>query len=315
MLTSSIIICTRNRRDDLVRCLESIGTQTAQPTELIIVDSSDTPISTDASITYICNEIERKNTCVITVHTTPGLPFQRNIGIAHARGDIVYFFDDDVHLEPTYLACMQAMFAQYPHFAGGMGSVKNIFAPPTLKHQLFRTLFLLSQDYSSGSFTWSGMPTHVFGKSRWQPVEVLSGCCMAYRKQVFANQLFDEKLGGYAYMEDADFSRRVSYEYPLFFNPEARLFHFHSPASRDAVVKNRAMLVHNYSYLFFKNFYPRNRLKVFCYAWSVLGLFIEALILQRLDYLKGYSKGLWQFYFSAFCTIFKKRNISSIRLR
>ena len=119
---------------------------------------------------------------------------------------------------------------------------------------------------------------------------------MAYRRRVFAKHRFDERLGGYAYMEDCDLSARVSFESRLLFNPEARLFHFHSPASRDAVVKNKAMLMHNYSYLFFKNFYPKNRLKIIAYAWSVAGLFLEALIIRRWDYIRGYANGLRQFY-------------------
>jgi GT2 family glycosyltransferase len=300
MLTSSVIICTRNRRDDLIICLQSIAIQTVSPTQLIIVDSSDIPVTADASITLICQQIQRNNTQLIMLHTAPGLPFQRNRGIAQAQADIVYFFDDDVQLEPTYIGLMNAMFEQYPDFVGGMGRVKNIGVPPTAKYRLFRTLFLLSRDYASGHFTWSGMPTHVFGAHHWQSVEVLSGCCMAYRKHVFTKHLFDERLGGYAYMEDCDFSARVSYDGPLFFNPDARLFHFHSPASRDAVIKNKAMLIHNYSYLFFKNFYPKNRLKVMAYAWSILGLFLEALIIRRRDYLRGYVKGLRQFFFKNF---------------
>jgi GT2 family glycosyltransferase len=296
MITSSVIICTRNRRDDLKQCLQSLDTQTICPTELIIVDSSDTPVGTDASIAQLCDQMKQKNIRVVLLHTQPGLPLQRNTGVAQAHADILYFFDDDVALEPTYIERMNDVFAQYPDFAGGMGQVKNVSAPPTWKYRLFRTFFLLSRDYASGQFTWSGMPTHVFGTQHWQSVEVLSGCCMAYRKQVFARHLFDESLGGYAYMEDCDFSRRVSYDSQLFFNPTAQLSHFHSPVSRDAVVKYRAMLMHNYSYLFFKNFYPKNRLKIIAYMWSVCGLFLEALLIHRWDYLKGYCKGLRQFY-------------------
>jgi len=296
VLTSSVIICTRNRRDDLIVCLQSIAIQTVRPTQLIIVDSSDTPVKTDASVALICAQMQRNNTQVITLHTAPGLPFQRNKGIAQAQADIVYFFDDDVQLESTYLGLMNATFARYPDFLGGMGCVKNIFPRPKAKYRLFRTLFLLSQDYASGSFTWSGMPTHVFGSDHWQSVEVLSGCCMAYRRRVFTKHLFDEHLGGYAYMEDCDFSARVSSDGPLFFNPEAGLFHFHSPVSRDAVVKNKAMLIHNYSYLFFKNFYPKNRLKIIAYAWSILGLFLEALLVRRWHYIRGYVQGLRRFY-------------------
>jgi len=197
----------------------------------------------------------------------------------------------------------------------GMGDISNINQYPSRKYQFFRRVFLLPHQGGRGNFTWSGMPTHPYGTKQFKQIQVLGGCCMAFRSEILKDIKFDELFHGYAYMEDADIARRVSLQYPIFFNPAAKLDHNESPAARDRLHITSAMFVYNYSYLFFKNFYPRNRLKVFCYAWSVLGLFIEALILQRLDYLKGYSKGLWQFYFSAFCTIFKKRNISSIRLR
>jgi hypothetical protein len=90
----------------------------------------------------------------------------------------------------------------------------------------------------------------------------------------------------------------VSLKGKLFFNPAAQLYHYHSPVSRDKVVANRAMFIHNYSYLFFKNFYPYNKFKVIFYSWSILGLFVEALLYRRLDYVKGYWQGLRKYYFN-----------------
>ena len=85
---------------------------------------------------------------------------------------------------------------------------------------------------------------------------------MAFRKEILERHQFDERFHGYAYMEDGDIARRISYYKPLFFNPRAKLQHLESPAARDRVVDNSAMFVYNYRYLFFKNFYQCNRLKV-----------------------------------------------------
>ena len=126
----------------------------------------------------------------------------------------------------------------------------------------------------------------------FKDVQVLGGCCMAYRSWVFKKHLFDEALERYAYMEDCDFSRRVSYDYPLFFNPEAKLRHLGSPVARDKVIDNRAMYIKNYRYLFFKNFYPKNKWKIVAYWWSIVGLFVQALVMWNMDYIKGYWKGL-----------------------
>ncbi len=296
-ITSSVIICTRNRKDDLIACLQSLKAQTMQPDELIIVDSSDEQVIDFNEVKNLFSNNCFPKTSLIYKHSDPGLPYQRNVGISLATQDIVYFFDDDVVLQSDYLAQMNTVFTEHPEYGGGMGCVTNIPTQQKTTYRLFRGAFLLQQDYASGNFTASGMPTHVYGTTKFKPVQVLGGCCMAYRKKVFKNHLFDEKLSGYAYMEDCDFSARVSQEYQLFYNPHAKLVHNASPVARDNIIKNRAMFIKNYSYLFFKNFYPHNRLKVVLYWWSVLGLFVEALLYRKWHVLCGYWQGLRLYYF------------------
>jgi GT2 family glycosyltransferase len=291
-LTTSVIICTRNRLTDLLTCLASLRAQTAQPTELIIIDSSDTPLTNHASFTAAFHAAQFLHTQLIYDHTTPGLTYQRNCGIARASGDVLYFFDDDVALEPDYLAQMNSAFAQHPEYGGGMGSITNMDPYKRSLSRLLHIIFLLPRDYASGLFTWSGMPTHAYGTQQFKRVEVLGGCCMAYRSWALAAHRFDEQLTRYGYMEDADIARRISRTHPLFFNPLARLQHHNSPLARDAIADNRAMFVQNYSYLFFKNIYPRNRLKIIAYAWSITGLFLEALLTRNGLYSAGYRQGL-----------------------
>lgn len=296
-LSSTVIICTRNRCADLVHALRSIARQTEAPTELIIVDSSTVPVEKQEAFCQLFNPSYFGATRLLYLHTNPGLPYQRNVGIAHASCEIVHFLDDDVELDPQYLRSMNDAFQKNPQFAGGMGAVEG--TPQSYRYTIYRLLcrfFLLQRDFAAGTFTLSGLPTHAYGTTTFKSVEVLGGCCMSYRARVFRKNLFDERLGGYAYMEDCDFSRRVSFDAPLFFNPDARLQHFASPIARDNVVNNRAMYMHNYSYLFFKNVYPRNRFKIIFYCWSVIGLFIVAV--PRKDWLgiRGYWQGLKKYY-------------------
>ncbi len=298
-LTNGIVICTRNRRTDMLTFLRSLQKQTMCPTELIIIDSSDNPLSNDQEFVQLCALHQQAGTQVIVEHTRPGLAQQRNIGASKSSANILYFFDDDVELEPEYIAQMTAIFMHYPNYGGGMGSVQNVPAPASKLYRCLRTLFLLQQDRASGNFTWSGMPTHTYGTHTFKNVEVLGGCCMAYRRTIYMQHLCDEqleKMSGYAYMEDCDLSWRISFHHPLFFNPAARLNHYHSPVSRDNVQKTRAMYVYNYSYLFFKNVYPQNRIKVIAYCWSIFGLYVQALLYRQWHEIKGYSQGLRYFY-------------------
>lgn len=298
-LTSSVIVCTRNRRADMLTFLRSLQHQTERPLELIIVDSSDAPLSNDQEFVQLCAVHESIGTRVVVEHTRPGTSYQRNVGASKSLADILHFFDDDVELQPDYIEKMTAVFVEHSDYGGGMGSVQNVPAPAGRLYRTLRTVFLLQQDRSSGSFTWSGMPTHTYGTDTFKNVEVLGGCCMAYRRSVYMHHLLDEKLekmSNYAYMEDCDLSWRVSHTHPLFFNPAARLNHYHSPANRDGMATRCALYVHNYSYLFFKNVYPSRRIKIFAYCWSILGLYVQALVYRQWDEIKGYTKGLRQFY-------------------
>lgn len=293
--TTTVIICTRNRLADIIRCLESLVLQTAMPQEIIVVDSSDTPLRTYSDFNALFSSSRFPSIRLVYQHSAPGLTYQRNIGISLATQDIVHFLDDDVILTSHYLASMRQAFEEHPEYAGGMGTITNIPEPSKRNwHRLLRYFFLLQRDYASGTFTPSGMPTHAYGSAQFKTVQVLGGCCMAYRSWVFKKHLFDEQLTRYAFMEDCDFSRRVSYDYPLFYNPAARLEHHPSKANRDGIVDNRAMYIKNYRYLFYKNIYPKNRFARVAFYWSIVGLFIEALLIRNPDYLKGYWKGLWQ---------------------
>ncbi len=292
MPSSSVIICTRNRIGDLLHSLDSISKQDYMPEELIIIDSSDKRLIEVDGFKDLFSEKNFNGVSLIYKHTSPGLTKQRNEGIFLSSSEVIYFFDDDVELEPNYLSSMNKVFENNKDYGGGMGCVTNVQDRPSGKYMFFRKFFLMQRDYSSGNFTWSGMPTHTYGINKFLPVQVLGGCCFSFRRNILKNNLFDETLGAYAYMEDCDISKRVSDNYELFYNPEAKLKHYHSPASRDKVLHNRAMYIKNYKYLFFKNFYPKNKIKVLGYYWTILGLFLEAILFWRVEEIKGYIKGL-----------------------
>jgi len=294
-IPSSIIVCTKNRLKNVLTFLDSVEKQTEPPTELIIIDSSNIPIRMHKKFVKNFSQKRFKQTKLIYSHTNPGLTKQRNIGARLSSTEIIHFLDDDSILDQHYLYEMNKIFEKNSQYAGGMGSIENL--PPQVKlyYRFFRKFFLLQRIRASGKFTWSGMPTHPYGTDKFKAVEVLGGCCMAYRRNIVIQTLFDETLTGYAYMEDCDFSRRVSCNYTLFFNPNAKCIHIPSPINRDSIIENRATFIKNYSYLFFKNFYPKNKIKVFCYLWSIFGLCLEAVLYRKFSYLKGYSKGL-KFY-------------------
>jgi GT2 family glycosyltransferase len=89
----SVIIPSRNRRNDLERCLRSIERQSHPAVEVIVVDdhsedgSAEMVAARFPSVRFVRNTIDH------------GPPYVRNQGILLARGDYLLFLDSDSELE------------------------------------------------------------------------------------------------------------------------------------------------------------------------------------------------------------------------
>ncbi len=298
-LAVSVVVCTRNRLESLCACLASLEKQTAPTIEIVVVDSSDVPLFFVSTFRDHFPLGTSSGIARVYRHCRPGLTHQRNIGAQIARGDVVHFLDDDVILEPNYIKEMQRIFAGHRAYGGGMGTVTNVPLSSGYFGRVLRSLFFIQRTHAHGMFTCSGMPTHAYGTTTFKDVEALGGCCCAYRRDVLAHHRFDENLVRYAYMEDCDFSKRVSRTCKLFFNPYARLAHHQSPIAREHTCDARAMMVRNYTYLFFKNFYPEKRVRVVAYIWTMLAIFGDSCLrtLARCDlsYVRGFWHGIVEY--------------------
>lgn len=292
-METSVILCTRNRVDEVIRFSQSLYNQTRLPSEFIIVDSSDEPLNSNEKFIDFFKQRQEK-ICLHYFHSEAGLTKQRNIGVRQSSGAIIYFFDDDVILDPRYLQIMNKSFDDYPDYMGGMGTMINIggYKETYTLSYIIKRFFLLQHNYGNGKFQKSGFPRHPYGTNQFKEVEVLGGGLTGYRKEVFKEFNFDENLTGYSFMEDVDFSRRVSYKYKLFYNPEAKLEHRVGRGGRGDIRENRKTYILNHRYLFFKNFFPRNKLYVIPHWWSILGLIIYSLIFESKESVRGYVDGL-----------------------
>lgn len=118
-MTVSLIVCTRNRASRLPDFLERISLLESPPGgwELILVDNA----STDASAAHIETFAAGASFPARYAHApVPGLGRARNIGIAHARGQILAFTDDDCYPRPNYLRAIVEVFEEHRvGFVGG----------------------------------------------------------------------------------------------------------------------------------------------------------------------------------------------------
>jgi len=93
----SVIIPTRNRRESLLKTLAALSPQKSVIHEIIIVDSSDTPIDSA--------EIKSRfefNACFL-LQAEASVCAQRNEGIRRAAGDFVLVLDDDNLVDENYV--------------------------------------------------------------------------------------------------------------------------------------------------------------------------------------------------------------------
>ena len=244
----SLVICTRNRLNDIVTCLEVLACQVQQFDQIIIVDASDIPLNKQNRFVRVFHASHFAATALLYLHTFPGTSFQRNRGIEHATGDIIYFLDDDARIACDYLKRFADCFAQHPEYVGGMGDIIDLPRQSYWSYWFYR-FFGLHGPAGSGAFTWAGMTKQAYGASTFRSVESLNGCA-AYRTEVLKKYLFDEVLPGRAALEDADLSWRISRQYLLFFAPSVRLSHIPSTTGRDSMMRFHADHIRNYTYLF-----------------------------------------------------------------
>lgn len=213
------VICTKDRPEELAACLRSLAGQSVPPARAIVVDASTAGAAGDEPASL---PVERHP-------SPPGLPRQRNLGLALARADLVAFLDDDVELEPGYLEAIGEWFEGHPDCVGASGHITNDPVRPA-SSRLFRRIFCLAND--DGRLRASGDAAYLRHPVRPTRVDFVSGSNMVFRRDRVADLRFDEALEGYAYMEDVDFSLRARRRGELWMVPAARLAHHKTVTAR-----------------------------------------------------------------------------------
>lgn len=284
----SIIICTKDRADDLRRLLDSLCHQNRMPNEAIIIDASQNEKTKD----MVEHERAQIPFPVIYKTTDPGLTRQRNIGVDLSQGEYICFFDDDVILDPDYISIIEATFKQpvMDQLGGVTGRITNIKENASAWEKFFRKIFFLN-DFGQGKIKFSGFPSHKIDK---KPafVKILSGCNMVYRRDVFSEFHFDECFSGYSYLEDVDFSFRVGKKFLLYYQPKAKIEHYPTAYKTYDSRALRKMMIQNHRYLFKKN-HDQKFINIMCHLISIMGVFLYNGFIQRdLSACRGIVEGL-----------------------
>ena len=115
----SLVICTRNRADQLVQTLHKLSVIRSQlHWELVVVDNESTDQTSAVLESFAANFDHPVQ--MIKQHGR-GVAIAKNAGWQAARADIVVCLDDDCYPEPDYLDAMFECFSKDPKlgFVGG----------------------------------------------------------------------------------------------------------------------------------------------------------------------------------------------------
>lgn len=229
----TVIIPTKDRPLELLQTARSLLAQTAPAAELVVVDQSASPAAR-APLRRLLAAARKQGgaapTCVyLHAPELTGCPAARNRGMAAAGGEIWQFLDDDVRLEPGFLAEILAAYRSEPRADGVAGVVTN-YTAPSRAHRLWRRVFFVAPFADDRQpFYWRAARLR---RAAPQPVSRLGGGLMSFRAERIRGLRFDDRLRGAGYGEDVDFCLRLPAPRRLLLAPRARLEHLRSLNNR-----------------------------------------------------------------------------------
>lgn len=206
----SIIIPTYKRHALLKKLLESLTGHTPSGAEIIVVDQSPDAPSLSA-------DLGREYPFITNLYLPkPSLPRARNAGIAHSKGSIILFLDDDAVIEPRCVFEHLSLHARTDiHVvAGRIRQMNNASWAPidtvaTVNSQTGETAGNFDLNYEGG-------------------VIYATGGHLSIKRSVFTKTgLFNPRFTGNALFEDIEFSFRVrKHGFTIWYTPRALIYHY-----------------------------------------------------------------------------------------
>ncbi|MEO6681928.1 MAG: glycosyltransferase family 2 protein [Ginsengibacter sp.] len=214
----SIIIATRNREDILWETIEkACHVATNKNVEIIVINDGDSSIN-------IPNQY--LNSIIYFDNPKKGVSSSRNLGAANARGQILFFIDDDMWINSEIIDWIDEHLVQNKNTK----AVYNINweYPPSLEEELKNHKigrYILSTRYNT---MWGRM--NVKGeqpKSGFYPFQAIASCSLLLTKEMF------DIIGGYNeditfQGEDLDLANRINQlKIPIYCVFDTTLYHNH----------------------------------------------------------------------------------------
>jgi GT2 family glycosyltransferase len=267
----SVVICTLNRPDDLLRTLRYFAEQeTYESFEVLVVDQSD--IVDPRVRTFMGQNQDRFR---MVRRSEKSLPKSRNVGLRSAKGQIITFVDDDVEPFSGFLSGHIAPYVD-PGIWGATGPVldpgnRRLISAHSLTYENLR-------DLNSGR-------TVLWNVDFEYDISWLPGCNMSFSRSTI------DKIGGFdefyeVHCDDAEISHRIKVSGGrLRYTPAAQLVHYQRPTGgtrSDPVSSSRYIRTYVRSAVFFERQLGKDALR----RTGIFRLF-RRLILSRSAFAAG----------------------------
>ena len=208
--TVSVLICTKDRRQDVARALASLRAAGVERegVEIVVVEETAAP-QPIAGVRYVPLPPEGR-----------GFAHVRNRAVDAAKGSLLVFVDDDCEVERGWLDALLAPMAD-PAVAGTAGAV------------LVRDCNAIGYAENILGFPGGGLRYLAVAGDRVVPTSFLSTCNCVYRRSAI------EAVGGFSPLaslggEDSLLAERVAARWPCRYAPAAIVYH--KPRQRLAAI-------------------------------------------------------------------------------
>ena len=198
----SVLICTRDRREDLARALATLRADgvAREGVEIVVIEETADPVPIPG-VRYVPLPPEGR-----------GFAHVRNRAVAAAKGSLLVFVDDDCEVERGWFDALLAPLLADPTVGGAAGSV------------LVRDCNAVGYAESILGFPGGGLRYVAAAEGRVVPTRFLSTCNCAYRREAV------EQAGGFSPLasmggEDSLLAERVSARWPCRYVPAAVVYH------------------------------------------------------------------------------------------
>ena len=267
-ITVAIVIPTKNRHDLLLETVDKIADQRRLPDELLIIDQSE--LSCESRLQDVLKRRPDLNLRYIWDPQIPGLVAARIKGIEESSSEIIFYVDDDTSLDPDCIANLADRYMEHPEYAGISGvDVGGASVPWWLV--IARRAYMLGQLSDPRSLT----NKRYMSMSQPRPTRLVSGGWVSYRRRIFSEFQFEDKLWGHRWNSSIDFSYRVSAKYPIVIDPLVRVLHrdpygTHSP---DEFVRIRVAG----AFFFFQRNIKKSIFGWACFLWLLTAIFVRSI--------------------------------------